>query len=812
MNRLLPLLIVLAAAPVLAADWPQFMRSASHTGDAADEALTLPLGLLAQVKLDDAALTAPAVVGERAFIVDQMGAAYCIDPRAGKVVWRASPDGAAALGANTSSPCVARNRVCYGTTAGNFHVLDARDGALIKTVRVGAPIVSAPVLANDRIYFQAVDAVLRCLDLDGKECWQWDHYARYQEPPEVTKAAASARGHPGSYDRPHHGGGDVAIAGRRIVTSFGWDLVCLEDAGAAAKLLWCNRAPTGRDGTAPMSSAIAGDIVYNAGMGADGHRNLVRHSLLDGTVLREGGPRQAFAWNTPAVRGATVTHADGAGIALTDLATKMRVAGWRDDRQGTPLASSQVLTKDHLVITTLRGEVVVTELAARPGSKPFRFATPHGKGIGSTPAIVGGRIFFGCDDGYFYVLGRDGNRPPTVEERLTIHEPRGRLTLATGKAYDWPSTYGNAANTSAVDDPRLKPPLRLRWATRGFGHFLTPCLASGGDLVTVSFLGLVTCQEQTTGRIRWRTQMPGPEWGTSSGMLAAGGRLYLPRPTFGSQAGTFHCLDLATGRQFWSAPIGGRYIWERAAPVAAAGKVAFGFASKGTPPGTVVQAWDAATGQPAWQVELNVAGNRSGSIGGCTDGAVMYYSAGAGSWQWKQEGDKQRGQAVAIDAATGKVLWKLDDHFGRSYPVLAGERLLLNGDQLHCLTARDGKLLWQRPPGANVARFSIGSDFIVTRGYGGHGAKLRLDDGKDYPNCKELGGPTHACSSVALTPNFAFASTVGGLNVRDVQTGTLAWQSPGFAPRGCVNVVLANGRVFWPSAASGMIYCWEPTP
>ena len=22
---------------------------------------------------------------------------------------------------------------------------------------------------------------------------------------------------------------------------------------------------------------------------------------------------------------------------------------------------------------------------------------------------------------------------------------------------------------------------------------------------------------------------------------------------------------------------------------------------------------------------------------------------------------------------------------------------------------------------------------------------------------------------------------------------------------------LANGRVFWPSAASGMMYCWEPT-
>ena len=94
--------------------------------------------------------------------------------------------------------------------------------------------------------------------------------------------------------------------------------------------------------------------------------------------------------------------------------------------------------------------------------------------------------------------------------------------------------------------------------------------------------GLITCQEQATGRLRWRTQMPGPEWGTSSGMLAArrpavraaadlrphGGRVPLSRPA-------------RPASTLWSADIGGRYIWERAAPVAAAGKVAFGFGTQG---------------------------------------------------------------------------------------------------------------------------------------------------------------------------------------------------------------------------------------
>ena len=104
------LAILLAAAAAAhqasAADWPQFMRDASHTGDAADEALAIPLGLLAQVRLDDAAMTSPAVVDGLAYVVDQMGTAYCVDPRAGRIVWKVSPDGAKAMGSNTSSPCV----------------------------------------------------------------------------------------------------------------------------------------------------------------------------------------------------------------------------------------------------------------------------------------------------------------------------------------------------------------------------------------------------------------------------------------------------------------------------------------------------------------------------------------------------------------------------------------------------------------------------------------------------------------------------------------------------------------------------------
>ncbi len=65
--------------PVHGIDWPQFMCNAQHNGDAWEEQLDLPLHLNAQVELDDAILSSPAIVGGRIYVVDQMGTAYGID-------------------------------------------------------------------------------------------------------------------------------------------------------------------------------------------------------------------------------------------------------------------------------------------------------------------------------------------------------------------------------------------------------------------------------------------------------------------------------------------------------------------------------------------------------------------------------------------------------------------------------------------------------------------------------------------------------------------------------------------------------------
>jgi outer membrane protein assembly factor BamB len=325
----------------------------------------------------------------------------------------------------------------------------------------------------------------------------------------------------------------------------------------------------------------------------------------------------------------------------------------------------------------------------------------------------------------------------------------------------------------------------------------------------------VTCLEQATGRLRWRVRLP-PEsagWASSAGLLVAQGRLFVPCPN-GRPEGKMICLDMQDGRIAWMAPLGEVGVWDRSSPVYAEGRVVYGHCQAKK---SLVQAWDALSGAPAWQVELNLAPPAAPT--GCSDGQRVFFTAGREKWGWKGEGAGERGETVAIDARSGAVAWRSSELFGTCAPALfGGDKLLVIefGDGpmsgVRAISVRDGRLVW-RGGRSGASRISIGPDYAVLRGYGGAGGKLNLLDGAGYPGIQaggQLGGDTHACGAVSLAPEYAFAITVGGLNVRDVRTGALVWRSPGVAPRGCVNATLANGRIFWPGAANGLLFCWEP--
>ena len=62
----------------------------------------------------------------------------------------------------------------------------------------------------------------------------------------------------------------------------------------------------------------------------------------------------------------------------------------------------------------LDGALHVVPLAS--GTKPWSFQTPLGKAISAPVAVCDGRIYFGGEDGYLYVLGPGGKAPlPTKD-------------------------------------------------------------------------------------------------------------------------------------------------------------------------------------------------------------------------------------------------------------------------------------------------------------------------------------------------------------------------------------------------------------
>ncbi|MGE3804258.1 MAG: PQQ-binding-like beta-propeller repeat protein [Gemmataceae bacterium] len=821
--RLLIVVVVgtLSVGSGAAADWPQFQRGPIRTGDAADEELRLPLGLTTCVQLDDAVTTSPAVVAGKVYVVDQLGTAYCIDPKANRILWKAAPDGAAARGGNTSSPCVAKGRVFFGTTAGRFHILDADTGKALKSINVGWPITGAPVWANDSVYFQHLGAIVHCLDADGSERWRWDHYKNYEDP----KTNKRAMGFPGSWHDPHYGGGEVAVSGKRVVVNLGWDLFCLEDQGQSAKLAWCQRAPLGKDAGIPMGPAIAGDWVYCGYPSTDQWGNVIRVRLADGSFDEKKDFRNnnwaVFA--TPAVRGETVywpRHYQG--ITAYDFATGKTLWTARgdglDQRKFTPCVAAPALTKDYCVFGTLMGELHVVPLEASgrwPDFKPapFTFRTAFGKPIASAPVIVEGAIYFGCDDGYLYGLSAEG-KLAMPKEMARLEQVRSRATSATGKRYGAAVASMNQGNTSFVDDPKLRPPFKLRWASKPF-DLRVQMSADEDSLYFISEAGTLAALEQDTGRIRWRRRLNGPVDGWKQ-MLLDNGRLYVTRnsPYPGRAAGDggseFLAIDAANGETIWQQPWGTIQGTCRSAPVLV-GKVVAGFTAEGKPAVPVARAFDAATGKPLWRHELpadlqKIAG------GACVLDGVMYFSCGH-TW------GKGAGSTIAVDPATGKLLWTSKEYHVHGYgrPAARDGLLYLGGQSgapMYCISAKDGKLKWEADKVSYSHQPALGEDYFVVRGYGGHGIVRDLATGKPVIRDRRevLGGcPDHSCAPVLLSSaRLSFAVSCSGLYVRDIDTGKILWQSLGFAPRACTSPLAANGRLFYSPNVNNMLYCFEP--
>src|SRR6185295_5887869 len=99
-------MMILCALGMLLAgdDWLQFKGDARHSGNAADRAVTTPLGLAGAVPLTDAIFTAPVAADGAIYAVDGSGVAFAIDAKTLAVLWKTPTRGGAGNCNNVSSP------------------------------------------------------------------------------------------------------------------------------------------------------------------------------------------------------------------------------------------------------------------------------------------------------------------------------------------------------------------------------------------------------------------------------------------------------------------------------------------------------------------------------------------------------------------------------------------------------------------------------------------------------------------------------------------------------------------------------------
>ena len=222
----------------------------------------------------------------------------------------------------------------------------------------------------------------------------------------------------------------------------------------------------------------------------------------------------------------------------------------------------------------LDGRLYVVPLSGGPA---WSFRTGFGKAISAPAAVCDGRVYFGCEDGYLYVLGPDGKAPLPSKDLRKVGDSQPPGNEVHRSKYDWFTNFGHWDNTNA-NDQALAPPFRMKWIRRYEGtvkHFST---CGGGRMYTHTAEGQIFAVEQDTGRLLWRQYFPGVHISYTTPLYYKE-RLLVPQAGF--VRWRLRCLDAATGKLLWEAPFSGSPSWNRQLPPVVVGNLAMYASARG---------------------------------------------------------------------------------------------------------------------------------------------------------------------------------------------------------------------------------------
>jgi len=854
---LLAALLLLGTAPARAGDeWLEFKYDCRHSGNVPDRSVATPLGLVGAVALADAVFTAPVVADGRVFVVDGSGVAFSLDAQTLDVVWQFATRGGPANANNVSSPLVADGHLHFGTMAGVYYVLDAGTGAVVNEIPCGEPIFSTPVLSGGRVYFATLGSRVYALEPDGTVCWVWDFVKEVMDFPGDRWRGTDWLQH--NQDRVTWRDSfccsmNLAAFGKLVVLPAGGRTIWLEDLGTSARVRGIGLVPAcaGTEYPATFGQSIGEDgAVYRQWHRRDNTGRVEILRLRDGEVQTDFVPGTETAINLPGLLGFCSVSLRGQDVYRcrpeNGFGFCRHSRGQEEPKYlgGYPSIAPPILLREHGVYGGLDGSLYVVPLS---GSGPvWSFKTAFGSPISAPACVSGGRIYFGCEDGYLYVLGPDGNAPLPSKD-LEVWKIRSPLTskLADAK-YDWYTNHGDLANTNA-NDQGAKPPFKIKWIRRYEGTFKHLPVCGGGRMYTHTAEGQIFAVEQETGRLLWRRYWPDVHLSFTAPLYYQE-RLLLPQA--GMKKSALRCLDASTGKLIWEAPFTGSPSWSRQAPPVVYKNLAiymFGsgeyaaqgteraFLQTGTPvPDSegrqvmsfiyghnnpyypednkpLIRAWNIDTGEEVWEQDFSELGTGGNDSGLCLMDDTLYYSTFFG-YAAKRRGEPgPNGLTAALDPMTGKVLWSTTDYYVTAGCTISGKdgRLYLGGynkpDEatddryVWCLDARDGSLVWQSEPVRSAVNvITVGEDYIFSNASGRDGHVIDKETGKILSRFNFK----YACTRFTVSEPYVMGANMDMIDLSD--GNKLVTSGPAIDSRECVGGVVSNGRIFYTSQASGL--------
>ncbi|MGA2032104.1 MAG: PQQ-binding-like beta-propeller repeat protein [Thermoguttaceae bacterium] len=871
--------IVFFLAGIAAAeDWTQLKYDCRHSGDVSGRQLRLPLGLVAAAELTDAVFTAPVVGGGRVYVVDGAGVAFCLDAATLRVVWRVPTRGGERNCNNVSSPALAGRYLHFGTMAGVYYVLDAASGKVVKEIACGEPIFSAPVVGKDRVYFATLGSRVYALEFDGRVCWQWDFVGEHLGFSGDRWSGAAWAGHLKGRVRLTEQflcSRDIALDDRTVVLPAGGTLVWLEDLGPQAKI-----ARLHLQYTATLGLSIGGDgTVYrqwhwldNIGQvdflrpGPAAPREVLRRTqakvldfdlgveeiLLAGKEGRQyvSGTRSdsrggVLSFSSVSIRGQDIYRCrpeEGFGFC------KHAVTGKPCRYEGCyPSIAAPILVGDKAVYGGLDGALYVVPLSASPcgpaseqgkgDEKAWSFRTTSGKAISAPAAVCDGRVYFGSEDGYLYVLGPGGHVPlPSRDLQLWKIRSPLRTPLASAQ-YDRFTSFRDWGNTNA-DDQTVRLPLKMQWIRRYEGTAKQFSSFGGGRMYTHTAEGQIFAVEQQSGRLLWRRYFPGVH-------ICYTAPLYYQERVLVPQAGLrksrLRCLDAATGNLLWEAPFSGSPSWNRQQPPVIhknlavycfgtgrydpeapdAEKVSWLFGHQDIPsfPAShrpLLRAYDLKTGRTAWTKDFSSYGSGGDDAGVCLMNGRLYYSCFFGHTPRSPSGlPGSQGITAAIEPETGRILWLTTNYSVRGGSTISAKdgRLYLGGYNplpgakdchVWCLDAKDGALVWQSEPVALAIHVpTIGPHFIFVHAQYKKSYLLDLATGKILAILDN----EYKCTRLTLSGSTLIGTAMDVYDVSDIRHVRLLSSGPRLDPSECISGCVSNGRVFYTGPGGGLQAC-----